>query len=392
MKLLVISHSCMVGVNQRVYVELIKYREMELRILVPRVWREATTRRKMFFDQDSPLKDLIIFGDVIFPGGITKHFYVNEFSKPFIKFKPDIVFIDEEPQCLATFQFLVLSKIFKTKAIFRIVENIVQSWPFPFSRIESYVIRQSDGAVAAGKEASSVLTNKGYARSIPIIPFAVDPNLFSKRDVGKLKNKLNLKGFVIGYMGRLHKSKGILTLVKAVSELTRKNLSANYQLFIVGSGYLKDKIHSLTKELRIEDKLVMFESVPHNEAVAYFNCMDVCVLPSITTPTWKEQFGRVLIEAMACEVPVVGSNSGEIPRIIENTGGGLVFQEGDAEDLREKLVIIIKDRDLREKLGIKGRKNVIEKYACAKVAQRLHDVFQEVLDGDGEDRQRGTKE
>ncbi len=392
MKLLVISHSCMVGVNQRVYVELIKYREMELRILVPRVWREATTRRKMFFDQDSPLKDLIIFGDVIFPGGITKHFYINEFSKPFIKFKPDIVFIDEEPQCLATFQFLVLSKIFKTKAIFRIVENIVQSWPFPFSRIESYVIRQSDGAVAAGKEASSVLTNKGYARSIPIIPFAVDPNLFSKRDVGKLKNKLNLRGLVIGYMGRLDESKGILTLVKAVSELARENLSANYQLLIVGSGYLKDKIRSLTKELGIEDKLVMFESVPHNEAVAYFNCMDVCVLPSITTPTWKEQFGRVLVEAMACQVPVVGSDSGEIPWIIENTGGGLVFREGDTEDLREKLAIIMQDKNLREELGIKGRENVIKKYACAKVAQRLHDVLREVLNGDGEDRQGEAKE
>ena len=392
MKLLVVSHSCMVGVNQRVYVELIKYREMELRILVPRVWREATTRRKMFFDQDSPLKDLIIFGDVIFPGGITKHFYINEFSKPFIKFKPDIVFIDEEPQCLATFQFLVLSKIFKTKAIFRIVENIVQSWPFPFSRIESYVIRQSDGAVAAGKEASSVLTNKGYARSIPIIPFAVDPNLFSKRDVGKLKNKLNLRGLVIGYMGRLDESKGILTLVKAVSELARENLSANYQLLIVGSGYLKDKIRSLTKELGIEDKLVMFESVPHNEAVAYFNCMDVCVLPSITTPTWKEQFGRVLVEAMACQVPVVGSDSGEIPWIIENTGGGLVFREGDTEDLREKLAIIMQDKNLREELGIKGRENVIKKYACAKVAQRLHDVLREVLNGDGEDRQGEAKE
>lgn len=386
MKLLVVSHSCMVGVNQRIYVELAKYRDMELRILIPRAWREATTCRKMFFDQDSPLKDSTIPGDVIFPGGISKHFYRNAFLKVFIKFRPDIVFIDEEPQCLAAFQFLVLSKIFKAKTIFRIVENIVQSWPFPFSRIEPYVIRQSDGAVAAGKEASSVLTNKGYARFIPIIPFAVDPNLFSKRDVGKLKNKLNLKGFVIGYMGRLDKSKGILTLVKAVSELARENLSANYQLFIVGSGYLKDKIHSLTKELRIEDKLVMLESVPHNEAVAYFNCMDVCVLPSITTSTWKEQFGRVLIEAMACEVPVVGSNSGEIPRIIENTSGGLVFREGDVEDLREKLATIIQDKYLREKLGIKGRKNVIKKYACAKVAQRLHDVFREVLNGDGEDR------
>jgi len=383
MKLLVVSHSCVVGMNQCIYVELAKYRDMEVRILVPRVWREATTRRKMFFDRNSPLKDSTIPGDVIFPGGITKHFYINAF---------DITFIDEEPQSLAAFQFLVLSKIFKAKTIFRIVENIVQSWPFPFSRIEPYVIRQSDGAVAAGKEASSVLTNKGYTRFIPIIPFAVDPNLFSKRDVGKLKNKLNLKGFVIGYMGRLDKSKGILTLVKAVSELARENLSANYRLFIVGSGYLKDKIHSLTKELRIEDKLVMLESVPHNEAVAYFNCMDVCVLPSITTSTWKEQFGRVLIEAMACEVPVIGSNSGEIPRIIENTGGGLVFQEGDAEDLKGKLVTIIQDKGLREKLGIKGRKNVIKKYACAKVAQRLHDVFRELLDGEDEDRQLGTKE
>ncbi len=117
--------------------------------------------------------------------------------------------------------------------------------------------------------------------------------------------------------------------------------------------------------------------------------MEVQILVS---RVWREQFGQVLIEAMACEVPVIKSNSGEIPRIIENTGGGLVFQEGDAEDLREKLATIIQDKGLREKLGIKGRENVIKKYACAKVAQRLHDVFREVLNGDGEDRQGEAKE
>ncbi len=391
MKLLVVSHSCVVGVNQRIYVELAKYKDIELRIIVPRVWREATTCRKMHFDQDSPLTNSIVLGDVIFPGGITKYFYRNAFLKTFIEFRPDIVFIDEEPQCLATFQFLFLSKILGAKVVFRIVENIVRPWPFPFSKTEAYVIKHSDGAVAAGEEAKSVLGRKGYGGDPPIVPFFVDPNLFRKRNVSELKEKLNLNGLVIGYIGRLDKSKGILILVEAASMLARENPSTNYQLFIVGSGYLKDKICSLSRKLHMEDKLVMLESVPHSEAPLYFNCMDVCVLPSVTTSVWKEQFGRVLIEAMACGVPVIGSNSGEIPWIIENTGGGLVFQEGDAEDLREKLAIITGDKCLRTELSVRGRENVIKEYTCAKVAQRLHDVFQKLFNAERENRQRGIK-
>ncbi len=381
MKLLVVSHSCIVGVNQRIYVELAKYRDVELRILVPRVWREAITCRKMFFDQDSPLKNSTILGDVVFPGGITKHFYRNAFLKTFIKFKPDIVFIDEEPQCLATFQFFLLARLFRAKVGFRIHENILGQWPFPFSKIESLLIKNSDYAFAVSYNAARTLAKKGYARKISLITHGVDSTLFCKRDAKALKRRLSLKSFVIGYVGVLSQQKGTLTLVEAIAKLKQTNLGIGFHLFMLGSGYLKQRIILLAKKLDIQGHLIIHERVSHLEIPLYLNCMDILVLPSITTPTWKEQFGRVLIEAMACEVPVIGSNSGEIPRIIENTGGGLIFQEGDAEDLKDKLVTIIQDRGLRKKLEMKGKKNVIEKYACSKVAEQLYQVFKKALDG-----------
>jgi glycosyltransferase involved in cell wall biosynthesis len=134
----------------------------------------------------------------------------------------------------------------------------------------------------------------------------------------------------------------------------------------------------------VEEKLIVNKPVPHNEVPRYLNCMDTLVLPSITTPTWKEQFDRVLIEAMACEIPVVGSDSGQIPYIIEDAGGGWVFHEGDAEDLKNKLATLFFSKKLHRKLGTTGRRNIREKYACSKVAEQLYQVFKKVLDEHGD--------
>jgi quercetin dioxygenase-like cupin family protein len=86
--------------------------------------------------------------------------------------------------------------------------------------------------------------------------------------------------------------------------------------------------------------------------------LDALVLPSLTRPNWKEQFGRVLVEAMACGVPVVGSDSGEIPRVIGQAG--LSFPEGDAGALRASLAELMGSERRRAELGARGRIRVLE--------------------------------
>ena len=101
--------------------------------------------------------------------------------------------------------------------------------------------------------------------------------------------------------------------------------------------------------------------------------MDVLVLPSLTTPGWVEFFGRVLVEAMACEVPIIGSSSGEIPNVIGDAG--LIFHEGDADDLKDKLLLLARNESLKSELAALGKKRAIEKYSWEQIAADTYEVY-----------------
>jgi glycosyltransferase involved in cell wall biosynthesis len=101
------------------------------------------------------------------------------------------------------------------------------------------------------------------------------------------------------------------------------------------------------------------------------------VLPSRTRPNWKEQFGRALVEAMACEVPVVGSDSGEIPNVIGDAG--LVFPEGDVAALAGHLRRLQDSQDMRRDLGRRGRARVLDRFTQARVAEQTYQLYRQIL-------------
>jgi glycosyltransferase involved in cell wall biosynthesis len=109
----------------------------------------------------------------------------------------------------------------------------------------------------------------------------------------------------------------------------------------------------------------------------FYRSIDTLVLPSITRPNWKEQFGRVLIEAMACGVPPVGSESGEIPNGIGD--GGLTFPEGDADSLRERLVRLARQPALRARLGERGRERVLACYTHRRIAEQTYAFYHRLV-------------
>jgi glycosyltransferase involved in cell wall biosynthesis len=183
-----------------------------------------------------------------------------------------------------------------------------------------------------------------------------------------LKARLRLGRCVIGYVGRFAAEKGLDTLVRAVEQVS------DGHLLLIGSGPLRVEIESRAAAAGMNERLTFVGSVPHHEVPLYLNAMDVLVLPSLTTPIWKEQFGHVLIEAMACGTPVIGSDSGAIPEVVESAG--LIFPEGDSTALAGLLQRLASSRDERHELSRAGLERVRSHYTHERIAERTLRIYQ----------------
>jgi glycosyltransferase involved in cell wall biosynthesis len=210
----------------------------------------------------------------------------------------------------------------------------------------------------------------------------VDEKLFSPQFQPELAAKLGIKAsdFVVGFVGRFVPEKGILTLIKALAGLS----DLSWKCLLLGRGPLQKTILAEATAAGIKDRIILVESVPHDEVPRYINLMSTLVLPSetsyqvktLTAVGWKEQFGHVLIEAMACKVPVIGSNSGEIPYVIDSAG--LIFPEGDSGALQSNLRQMIEQPELCEKLAQLGYDRAMNQYTNQALAKSLLDFYQEI--------------
>jgi glycosyltransferase involved in cell wall biosynthesis len=239
--------------------------------------------------------------------------------------------------------------------------------------MEVYVLHHADYAIAGSVEAESVLRVKGYRGSARVIPqFGVDPDHFMPPSDGHRDTALD-SSFRIGYVGgRLVEEKGVDVLLRAVAKL-----NGDWELRVLGSGPAKSQLQALARELGIAARVHFDAPRPSVEMPTYFGQLDTLVLPSRTRPNWKEQFGRVLIEAMACEVAVIGSTCGEIPNVIGDAG--LVFPEGDADALGVHLAALRDNPAVRAELGKRGRTRVLAQFTQARVAEETYAIYRQVL-------------
>jgi glycosyltransferase involved in cell wall biosynthesis len=285
----------------------------------------------------------------------------------------DVVYLEEEPWSLVTQQFVRLCVRARKPVIFTTWQNIHKNYPPPFDFFERYTFRHAHAAVAGNREVAEVLRARGFTKLISVVPHGVDPEVFIKRDATPLRKKLGVEhAFVVGFVGRVVASKGIADLVRAFALLPSDSV-----LVMVGDGDFWVEGQRLAASLGVNSRVRWIREVPSLEVPNYINLLDALVLPSRTMSNWKEQFGRVLVEAMACQVPPVGSSSGEIPHVIGDAG--LVFPEGDADALAEQLRCLYQSAELRGRLGRKGRTRVLENYTHKRMAEQNLSLYQEVL-------------
>jgi glycosyltransferase involved in cell wall biosynthesis len=366
MKILVIWKALVSRAHHRKINVLTEFKNVEIILIVPTRW-DKTVLEKEFSS-----KYKIIPVRVMLSGYNHLHWYpgLEELVK---QVQPDIFHIEEEHYSLVTFQAIRLAKKYNIKCLFVSWQNIYKKYPFPFSWIEGYNLENADYAIAGSKEVRKVLVRKGFNdERISEIPLGVDTMMFHKMESTELSSKLRLEAFTIGYLGRFIVEKGVIDLLKAVSRIKDK-----FNLLLIGDGELRNTITIEGRRLGISDNVRVVDLIPSSQVPNYLNSMDCLVLPSRTTRKWKEQFGRVLTEAMSCEVPVIGSDSGEIPNVIDRCG--LIFKEGDIDDLSSKIKLLINDTDLRVDLAKKGRQRVLDNFTQEKVAKETYKIYQKMM-------------
>ena len=363
MRVLLTSHAYTVGITWEKLEMLGSHRDIDLFVLTPNKWKH--TLRTYSISRKKPKNFKLISDGVVFKGR-NYYYFFHGLDKIIKDIRPDIIHIEEEPSSLMTYKTTKLAKKLGSKVIFFTWENIHKNYPFPFSKFESFVIKNADYAICGNLGAKKILRKRGFKKGITLLPqFGIDTRVFRKGR-SSVKKRLGLRTeFVVGFVGRLVKQKGLITLMKAVKDIDCK-------LLILGGGPLKERLLKYYK-----NKIKLVDTVPHEKVVDYINSMDCLVLPSESTDKWKEQFGHVLIEAMACGIPVIGSSCGAIPEVIGDAG--LIFKEGDEKGLSKKISMLMKNKNLRQKLSKKGRNRVLKKYSLGTIDSGIYDVYRKLM-------------
>jgi len=389
MRILVASHTYIVDINRAKFKILAKLEPgIEVTVVVPQRWKPGGVQNKIIeteFYQQGSFKVVPISNFSQNNQGLLT--FSTDIIQLLQEFQPQIIQVEQGSKSLAYAQLIALNKIlkFKAKNIFFTWWNLPYQLKWPVSVLENCNLQHTDGIIAGNLDGSKILRQRGYQNTLKVMPqLGVDETLFypTSKDAD-LSHRFGIEStdFVVGFVGRFVEEKGLLTLGEALAGL--KQLP--WKWLLVGQGKLRSQLVEKSIEWGISDRIIWVESISHEEVPAYINLMNCLVLPSqtsykfktLTTVGWKEQFGHVLIEAMACKIPVVGSDCGEIPHVIGDAG--LIFPEGNAEKLRDCLRQLMQRPELVADLGDRGYHRAMSNYTNQALAEQLLDFYKELL-------------
>jgi glycosyltransferase involved in cell wall biosynthesis len=388
MRILIVSHTYIVDLNcEKLRLLATLAPDIEVTVVVPKRWRPGGVQNQTIIKQpwqeDSfrvvPVSNfsqnnqgLLCFG--------------ADLLALLRQFRPHIIQVEQGAKALGYAELITLNRWLRLQAkmLFFTWWNLPYQLKFPAAQLESHNLRHTDGIIAGNQDGAEILRQRGYAGPIEVMPqLGVDEQRFRPQPQPELMAQLGIEPgeFVVGFVGRFVEEKGLLTLCQVLAGLRE----LPWKWLLLGRGPLQELLIAEAEAAGIGDRFILVESVPHDQVPRYLNLMNTLVLPSqsterfktLTAVGWKEQFGHVLIEAMACQVPVIGSNSGEIPHVIEEAG--LIFPAGDAIALRRQLVRLMQDSALQAALSKRGYARVMTHYTNRALAQKQLAFYQRLV-------------
>jgi glycosyltransferase involved in cell wall biosynthesis len=361
--LVVVSHPNVVPHNQLVYLRLAEL-GWAMKLIVPNRWRDEYSPAGFTPPPLPGLRGTFARVRVANPGAYQRHFYVTRPTRWLRRWQPTAVFLEQEPFSVPALQWGQACVRLGIPWGVQGDENLDRPFPWPARAIRRWTMPRVDFFAARSPNAGRMLEHWGARGPVAVVPHTIPewPEVPRGAPAGP---------FTIGFAGRLVPAKGIRDLLAAVA-----TLPFEFRLLVVGDGALRGEVERADLGRGTLDLRTGIRSAQMPE---HYREMDVLVLPSRTTATWAEQFGKVLCEALLCGVPVVGSRSGEIPWVIETSGGGRTFPEGDVGALAGLLAELRDDPQQREQLAWRGRAGVERHFAPRVAARRLDELVRLAL-------------
>jgi glycosyltransferase involved in cell wall biosynthesis len=297
--------------------------------------------------------------------GATLRFRPRELRSLLRDKRPDLVQIEEDLVSPAAAQIVGVARWTQIPAILFAAENVERPASWLARRRRRQLLERARGVIA-GSAAAAELVRRIRAD----VPMTIIPQLGVT--VPPAPEHAYHEGLAIGYVGRLVPEKGIDTLLLALAA----NRAERWHLTIVGEGPERERLERLASEMRLASRTRWVGALPPDRLAGLWPTLDVLVQPSRHIPGWSEPTGQVLMEAMAHEVAVIGSDAGVTPEVIGEAG--IVVPPDDSAALAAALRRLAADGE-RRPLTQAGRARVLERFSDVAVAERTVAFWREVI-------------
>jgi glycosyltransferase involved in cell wall biosynthesis len=288
----------------------------------------------------------------------------------------DIVHCWEEPYVVAGGQIAYWTPKL-SRLVFWTGQTRVKNYPSPFGQIDKYSFRRCAGWLSRGQLGIDAMLKRGHGdKPYEAIGLGVELDVF-RADKEAGLSILRQLGWaeadvpVVGYTGRFVEEKGVGTLMAALDAV-----ATPWRAIFLGGGPMREAIERWAAPHG--DRVRIVAAVSHERVPDYLNAIDVLCAPSRTTPAWREIFGRMVIEAFACRVPVITSDSGELPNVVADAG--MIVPENDVRAWAEAVGRLLESSQLRADLAARGFERVNQHFTWNAIARKHLTFFERLLD------------
>lgn len=397
LNLVIISHAYVYAPYRAKIEALANYSDLNITLITPEFGLEGGGQKVYATPYEGKYyKHITLSG---FFTGKLNFFVLKNLRKNLQSLNPDVILLEEEywTQIAAQVSYIKQKFLPKTKLLLLSCENMCHIWeseaksPYQkiryasFHLLEKFIIPKLDGLVFQLPEVWQdfeqrmlALKFRGLKGTFPQL--GVDYERFAKptpaSKIEEIRNNLHIKAedFVYGYIGRLTPEKGIEDMIYAFAGWHKPNT----RVLIIGNGsdeYISH-LNALIDKLNLNHIINILPAIKFDDIPAYFQLLDISILLSHTTPIWKEQFGRVLVESMATGTPVIGSDSGAIPLVVGDTG--YIVPEKDILAIKEALIDAYTNKSKCMKLSKLAKARSKKEFSYQAIAKKTYDFIKKI--------------